>query len=207
MLWLGSKIGYIRFYPHAETARVYTKEDGLAGNVFQEAAMRKARDGSIWIGTITGANSFRPEDLSDNPYIPPVHFTAIKQGGEKIDLGKAPERIKAIKLDWRNNFFEFEFEFATLNYTNPRKNRHAYMMEGWIRIGIFRDPDGSDDIPACRRANMSCESKDPTTTGYGTNREAPSPSGFCRLGGGRPGSKRSPQPFFRRCCSAAIDGG
>ncbi len=128
MLWLGSKVGYIRFDPRAETARVYTKEDGLAGNEFQEAAMCKARDGSIWIGTITGANSFRPEDLADNPYIPPVHFTAIKQGGEEIDLGKAPERIKEIDLDWRNNFFEFEF--VALNYTNPRQNRYAYMLKG-----------------------------------------------------------------------------
>ena len=140
MLWLGSKIGYIRFDPRTETARVYTKEDGLAGNEFQEAAMCKARDGSIWIGTITGANSFHPEDLKDNPYVPPVYFTSIKQGGEEIELGKAPEKISEIELDWKNNFFEFEF--AALNYTNPQKNRHAYMLQGvdqgWYFSGARR---------------------------------------------------------------------
>ncbi len=140
ILWLGSKIGYICFDPHTESAKVYTREDGLAGNEFQEAAMCKARDGSIWIGTITGANSFNPTDLTDNPYIPPVHFTAIKQGGEDITFGTAPEKIRSIELDWRNNFFEFEF--AVLNYRNPQKNQHAYMLQGvdqdWYYSGTRR---------------------------------------------------------------------
>lgn len=127
-LWLGSKIGYIQFDPRTENAKVYTTEDGLAGNEFQEAAMCKARDGTIWIATITGANSFHPQDLTDNPYVPPVHLTAIKQGGEDMNLGRAPERVKEIELTWRNNFFEFEF--VALNYTHPQKNQYAYMLEG-----------------------------------------------------------------------------
>ena len=127
-LWLGSKVGYIKFDPKTETAKLYTKEDGLAGNEFQEAALCKARDGSIWIGTITGANSFHPDDLVDNPYIPPVHVTAIKQGGLEMNLGKAPEKVKELELNWRDNFFEFEF--AALNYTNPQNNQYAYMLEG-----------------------------------------------------------------------------
>ncbi len=140
ILWLGSKVGYIRFDPHTGTARVYTKEDGLAGNEFQEAAMCKAKDGSIWIGTITGANSFSPQNLMDNSYIPPVHFTAIKQGGEEVHLAKAPERITDLALDWQNNFFEFEF--AALSYTNPKRNQHAYMLQGvdqdWYVSGARR---------------------------------------------------------------------
>jgi len=139
-LWLGSKVGYIKFDPRTETARLYTKEDGLAGNEFQEAAMCKARDGTIWIGTITGANSFHPKELPDNPYVPAVHLTSIKQGGEEMDLGKAPEKVTDIELDWQNNFFEFEF--AALNYTNPQKNQYAYMLEGidqdWYYSGTRR---------------------------------------------------------------------
>ena len=140
ILWLGSKVGYIRFDPQTEASRVYTREDGLAGNEFQEAAMCKAKDGSIWLCTITGANSFYPGDLKDNTHVPPVHFTAIKQGGEEIPLGKAPESLTELVLDWKNNFFEFEF--ATLSFTNPQKNQHAYMLEGvdqeWYYSGTRR---------------------------------------------------------------------
>lgn len=139
-LWLGSKIGYIRFDPHTETTRVYNREDGLAGNEFQEMPLCKSKDGTLWLATITGGNSFHPKNLEDNPYIPPVHLTAIKQGGVLLDLGKTPETIKSLAFDWQHNFFEFEF--TALNYSNPRKNQYAYKLEGvdqdWFYAGARR---------------------------------------------------------------------
>ncbi len=139
-LWLGSKIGYIRFDPQTKAAKVYTVEDGLAGNEFQEASLCKARDGTLWLATITGANSFDPQEMRDNPLVPPVYLTALKQGGEEMDVGRAPERIQEIVLDWRHNFFEFEY--AALNYTKPEKNQYQYILEGydkeWYNAGTQR---------------------------------------------------------------------
>jgi len=82
----------------------------------------------MWFGGMNGVNNFYPEDVTDNPYIPPVMLTSFKQGGEDADLGTAPERLREIELDWTANFFEFQF--AALNYTRPEKNQYAYMLEG-----------------------------------------------------------------------------
>ncbi|MBN1878460.1 MAG: response regulator [Anaerolineae bacterium] len=139
-LWLGSKIGYIRFNPQTKAAKVYTVEDGLAGNEFQEASLCKARDGTLWLATITGANSFDPSEMRDNPIKPPVYLTALKQGGEELEIGSAPEKVREITLDWQHNFFEFEY--AALNYTKPEKNQYQYMLEGydqdWYNAGTRR---------------------------------------------------------------------
>jgi len=127
-LWLGTKNGFVRFDPDTRATRVYTTDDGLAGNQFQEAAIAKSRDGTLWVATITGASSFHPRDLKDNPYVPPVVVTSLRQGGEPLSLGVAPERVEEVTLDWRRNYLEFEF--AALSYTRSLKNRYKYMLEG-----------------------------------------------------------------------------
>ncbi len=153
-LWLGSKIGYVRFDPATSSARVYTVADGLAGNQFQEAALCKSQDGIIWVATISGASSFNPEDLVDNDFIPPVVVTSIKQSGEELKLGMAFEKVHELVLDWQHNYFEFEF--AALNYTRPQKNRYKYKLSGidetWFdsgerRFGRYANiPDGSYNL-------------------------------------------------------------
>jgi len=55
-------------------------------------------------------------------------LTSLKQGGEDLKLKKAVEKIEEIELNWKNNFFEFEY--SALNYTQPEKNQYAYMLEG-----------------------------------------------------------------------------
>ena len=139
-LWLGTKMGFVRFNPDTGATRVYTVDDGLAGNQFQEAALSKSADGRIWVATITGASSFHPRDLVDNPHVPPVVLTSLTQGGVPLPLGMAVEKVEAIALDWRNN--HFEFECAALNYTNTSKNRYRFKLEGldkdWFDAGTRR---------------------------------------------------------------------
>ncbi|MBN1993753.1 MAG: histidine kinase, partial [Anaerolineae bacterium] len=139
-LWLGTTAGLIRFNPNNGDVKQYTQSDGLQGDIFFESARLKARDGSLWFGGINGINSFYPDQITDNPYVPPVYITALKQGGEEMPLDRAPERVKELTLDWPNNFFEFEY--AALNYTQPQKNQYAYILEGfdqeWYQAGTRR---------------------------------------------------------------------
>ena len=151
-LWLGTKIGLIKFDPKTETWRLYTQDDGLQSNEFQEYPNFKAPDGELWVFGGNGINSFYPDKLKDNPYKPPVYFTALTQGNEPLkDVKQVPERVKEITLNWQSNFFEFEV--AALNFTKPEQNQYQYMLEGfdkdWYNAGTKRTgrysnlPDGT----------------------------------------------------------------
>jgi signal transduction histidine kinase len=48
-----------------------------------------------------------------------------------MDTGVAPENVTAIALRWPDN--TFEFSFAALSYSQPERNQHAYMLEGFDR--------------------------------------------------------------------------
>ena len=151
-LWLGTKIGLIKFDPQTETWRLYTQDDGLQSNEFLEYPNVKAPDGELWVFGGNGLNSFYPDKLKDNPHKPPVYFTALTQGNEPLnDVKRAPERVKKITLNWQSNFFEFEA--AALNFTRPEKNQYEYILEGfdkeWYYAGAKRTgrysnlPDGT----------------------------------------------------------------
>ncbi|MBA3707097.1 MAG: hypothetical protein H0W84_14705 [Bacteroidetes bacterium] len=54
-----------------------------------------------------------------------------------------------ITISYKENFFSFDF--ASLDYTNPVKNQHAYMLEGidkdWINVGNVRTANYTDIEP------------------------------------------------------------
>lgn len=139
-LWLGSAVGLIKYNPADKTSRLYQKQDGLQSDSFLPIARYKAPDGQMWFGGVNGVNSFYPNQIKDNPYIPPVVLTALKQGGEPIPVNSALTQLKELTLNWQQNFFEFEF--AALNYTHPEKNQYAYKLEGfdkdWYYAGTQR---------------------------------------------------------------------
>lgn len=126
--WLGTDTGLVKFNPKTLESRLYTKSDGLQGNSFFETAAYKTKDGQMWFGGINGCNAFYPENITPNPFIPPVKLVSLTQSGETIIQDKAQEKIKELILDWDNNFFEFEF--VALNYTKPEKNQYAYKLVG-----------------------------------------------------------------------------
>lgn len=127
-LWLGTTdAGLIKFsIQDRKVVSMYTKSDGLQDNHFWRSY--KTKEGQMWYGGGFGLNSFYPDQVKKNPIVPPMVLTAFTQGGKPLKLGRAPEKLKAITLGWKENFFEFRF--AALNYTKPEKNTYAYMLEG-----------------------------------------------------------------------------
>jgi signal transduction histidine kinase len=94
----------------------------------------------MFFGGINGLTAFYPDHVRDNPHVPPVVLTLLTQGGDEIDPGRATENIAEVTFYWPNNFFEFEF--AALCYSHPKKNQYAYILEGfdqdWNYIGTRR---------------------------------------------------------------------
>jgi len=141
-LWLSTNKGLSKFDPRVETFRNYDVRDGVQSNEFNQGACYKSRSGEMFFGGINGFNRFYPQEVSakDNPYVPPVVLTSLTQSGEDVYPGQAVENVEEATFHWPNNFFEFEF--AALSYTQPEKNRYAYVLEGfdedWNYIGTRR---------------------------------------------------------------------
>jgi signal transduction histidine kinase len=137
-LWITTANGLSRFDPHTETFKSYGADDGLPISEF--GAVHKSESGELFFGGINGFVSFYPDQMEDNPYIPPVVLTSLQQNGKEVDAGRAPEDLREVIFRWPDN--SFEFGFAALNYTQPEENQHAYILDGfdedWNHIGSRR---------------------------------------------------------------------
>jgi len=140
-LWFATGSGLSRFDSTKGTFRTYSVEEGLQSLEFNLRASFKSRDGEIFFGGMNGFNSFFPDSLYDNKFIPAIAFTSFtkttrKGSNEQID----PETLHEVVLNYDD--YSFTIEFAALEFTHPEKNRYAYMMEGiadkWIDIGTRR---------------------------------------------------------------------
>jgi len=139
-LWLSTNNGLSKFDPRTETFRNYDVSDGLQSSEFSPYAYHRSKSGELFFGGINGLNAFYPDNVRDNPYIPPVVLTSLTQAGEDVDLGKAVESVREVTFHWPKN--SFEFEFAALSYTQSERNQYAYRLEGfekdWHYLGTRR---------------------------------------------------------------------
>jgi diguanylate cyclase (GGDEF)-like protein len=139
-LWLSTNKGISRFNPETETFRNYDVEDGLQGNEFNSASYYKNRKGEMFFGGVNGLNIFYPEDIKDNPHIPPIVVNTFRMFDKITTFDTENSKTKKVELSYENNFISFEF--AALDYINPKKNQYAYMLEGiddeWIYCGTRR---------------------------------------------------------------------
>jgi two-component system sensor histidine kinase ChiS len=136
-LWISTNNGLSRFDPRTETFRNFDASDGLQGNEFLARAYHKSSSGEMFFGGVNGFNAFYPDRVRDNPHVPPVVLTSVRQNGKDVGLRTAVEHAQEVRFHWPDN--SFEFEFAALNYIQPGKNQYAYMLEGfdgsWNYVG------------------------------------------------------------------------
>jgi len=141
-LWLSTQKGISRFDPQRKTFRNYDVSDGLQSDEFSDGCYQ-GTDGEIFFGGSNGFNAFFPENIRDNPYVPPVVITSFKifnkpvPIGDKSVLKKAIPYVDSLALSYRDNVFSLEF--AALSYANSHKNRYRYKLEGlepdWNEVG------------------------------------------------------------------------
>lgn len=139
-LWLSTYQGLCVFDPDTETFKNFNLQDGLQSREFGYGAYHLGKSGKMYFGGVNGFNIFRPEDIQDNAYQPPVVLTAFQIFGEAHSLQPAVTVNRQITLSYYDN--HFSFEFAALDYIAPRENRYAYKLEGfntdWVDNGRRR---------------------------------------------------------------------
>lgn len=140
MIWVATTKGLSKFDPKTEVFRNYDSDDGLQSNIFNACSAFKSEDGTLYFGGINGFNSFHPTELKDNSHKPIVIITDFKKMGESMSFNKPIDEIKQVDLSYKDNIFTIEF--ASLDYTMPKKNQYAYTLEGfdndWIYAGNNR---------------------------------------------------------------------
>lgn len=135
-LWISTNKGISKFNISRAEFRNYGLKDGLQGNEFNPGAGFKTHKGEIIFGGFNGYNSFYPNRMEDNIYIPEIVITEFRISNEKIlpgipdsPIDKPIYKTDTLVLSHLQN--TFSFEFAALNYTNAESNEYAYKLENF----------------------------------------------------------------------------
>jgi signal transduction histidine kinase/ligand-binding sensor domain-containing protein/DNA-binding response OmpR family regulator len=134
--WVSTNQGISKFDPVNNHVENYNTADGLQAQEFIRGSFLKSKSGEFFFGGVNGFNSFYPNEITDNPNIPPVYITnfwiyndLVKPGLADSPLALNITETDEIILPYTQN--EFTFEFAALNYSQAFKNRYSYYLEGY----------------------------------------------------------------------------
>ena len=145
--WISTNKGISKYNPERKTFRKYGISDGLQGNEFKPRSAFQTLDGEMFFGGPGGLNTFYPDSMKDNTFVPPVHITdfqifnkSVSLNDKNSPLDRSISETKEIVLNDHQS--GFTFEFSALNYTLSNKNQYAYKLEGfdkdWNYIGNRR---------------------------------------------------------------------
>jgi signal transduction histidine kinase len=127
--WIISSVAVSRFDPASGAFRNYDHTDGFPDEPFQYRTLCVLEDGSALIGYQKGLVRFHPDDMNDNPHLPPVVLTGFRKLNRDYLFGDNISLIREMRLSYKD--YLIAFEFTALNFIHPEKNRYAYMIEGF----------------------------------------------------------------------------
>ena len=132
-LWISTDKGLAKL--NAGKFKIYTKDDGLPGNVFNYHSFLKDSKGELFFGGYNGLLSFKPEDIVENKAVPEVAFTRLRLFNKDVEindetklLSKALIKTNEITFSYDQN--TFTIDFAVLNFVKSQKNKFAYKLHG-----------------------------------------------------------------------------
>ncbi|MEA3461471.1 MAG: two-component regulator propeller domain-containing protein, partial [Bacteroidota bacterium] len=135
--WISTNAGISMYNPQDSSFKYYTHRDGLPGNEFNAGAFTELRQGMFTFGGAGGLLVFHPDSVHESSFEPPVALTSFSVLNEQLYDGFTLNAMEQIVLSHKQNFFSFDF--ASMDFSDPRKNRFMYMMEGideeWILSG------------------------------------------------------------------------
>ncbi len=146
-LWLSTNIGIAKLSLKDYSVKIYTADDGLQSNEFNTGAYFQSNDGEIFFGGINGLNSFYPDQVTDNTIVPKIQITDFKLENRPVTIGQLDDgrtlikknisEIDSLVLNYSNNIISFEF--SSLSFNSPEKNRYAYKLVNFIDDWVYTD--------------------------------------------------------------------
>ena len=143
-LWLSTNKGLSRFDPETETFHNYDVHDGLQSNEFNQGAYAKSAAGELFFGGLNGLNAFFPANIKEDPILPVTVITDFRMFNRSVPLQHEDPTSPLTASISETQHLElthldavFSFEFASLHFANPRRNRYAYQLEGFDKVWIY----------------------------------------------------------------------
>ena len=137
MLWLTSNNGLMRLDPGTKAIRTFHASHGAQGEEFSFGAFHRTAEGRLLFGGTEGYNDFDPRQLQPGDQPPPVVITNIEVMNQPVRDGVRFSLQESLELGYREN--ALSFEFAALDFTDPRRNQYQVRLEGfdreWVRLG------------------------------------------------------------------------
>ncbi len=133
-LWISTSKGLVQLDPATETIKVYTSVNGLLNDQFNYSSGYKDESGRMYFGSVKGMISFKPNNLPQNNFHPPVYFTGFQVNNVELPINAksalSQSMIYTNDIELSYNQSSFSIDFAALSYTAPQMNTYAYKMEG-----------------------------------------------------------------------------
>jgi len=135
--WISSNAGISSYRPEDGSYMHYTHRNGLPGSEYNAGAFLELQNGMLAFGGIGGLLVFHPDSVYESSFEPSVALTSFEVLHEQLYEAIELNAIEQISLSYKQNFFSFDF--ASMDYSDPQKNRFMYQMEGidgeWIISG------------------------------------------------------------------------
>ncbi|NIJ53367.1 hybrid sensor histidine kinase/response regulator transcription factor [Dyadobacter arcticus] len=145
-IWIGTNKGLARMNHKTLKIRTYTVDDGIMSDEFNRYHYIQFPNGYIVMGGITGFTGFDPQKLKDDNFNPLVELVSLEINNKVVSedesrISHLPVHLlKELRLPYDQNFLTFDF--AALQYNEPRRNRYRYRLdgvdEGWIESDLAR---------------------------------------------------------------------
>jgi len=148
-LWVSTNRGLARFDPQSEVFTSFGIHDGIQGGQFNRGAYFKSLEERMFFGGVNGYNAFDPKEIRNNPFLPPLAWTAFLKNNQKVKLDESLSTLRSLRLSYP--FDVLTFEFAALYYADPALNRFSYKLEprdkNWISLATQNSISLSETKP------------------------------------------------------------
>lgn len=135
LLWLSTNNGLAAFDPVRERFRVFTVEDGLLSNQFNDRSSFQTKDGTFYFGSIEGFVAFKPSEFTAERPTPTAVLSDFAIQGTPVRIavpGSPMDRSLPYldRLSLKHNQNSFSFKVCTFDYYNSAFGRVLCRLEG-----------------------------------------------------------------------------
>lgn len=134
-LWLSTNAGISRFNTTSRSFKNFTSDDGLQSNEFNTYSFCKTANGEFVFGGVNGINAFYPSQLKTDQVVPALLLQQVRINDTAAVSLHNPADLQRINLPYNQN--TVSFQFAVIDYNNPRGCKYLYKLAGYDKDWIL----------------------------------------------------------------------